>query len=87
MRSLVAGALCALLMAGAAEARSHHSSGSYSRSYSSSSRYYTNVSGHRVHRPMFSSSQPRGATAHCADGSYSFSEHSRGTCSHHGGVR
>jgi hypothetical protein len=27
-----------------------------------------------------------GATAQCRDGSYSFSEHHRGTCSHHGGV-
>ena len=29
---------------------------------------------------------PAGATAQCRDGSYSFSEHRRGTCSHHGGV-
>ncbi len=48
--------------------------------------YYTNVSGHRIHRPMHASSRPAGATAHCRDGSWSFSEHSRGTCSHHGGV-
>ena len=31
-------------------------------------------------------SAPRGATALCRDGSYSFSQHRSGTCSHHGGV-
>ncbi len=30
---------------------------------------------------------PAGATAICVDGTYSFSQHRRGTCSHHGGVR
>lgn len=45
--------------------------------------YYKNVSGHCVRRP---SSDPRGATARCSDGSYSYSEHASGTCSHHGGV-
>jgi len=29
---------------------------------------------------------PAGASAKCRDGTYSFSEHHRGTCSHHGGV-
>jgi hypothetical protein len=29
---------------------------------------------------------PRGATARCGDGSFSFSQSHRGTCSHHGGV-
>lgn len=48
--------------------------------------YYTAVSGHRVHRPMQANNQPSGATAHCRDGSWSFSENHRGTCSHHGGV-
>jgi hypothetical protein len=49
---------------------------------------YTNVSGHHVHRPSKSRSggKPAGATAHCRDGSWSFSEHHSGTCSHHGGV-
>ena len=32
------------------------------------------------------SSVPTGATAKCADGTYSFSQHRSGTCSHHGGV-
>src|SRR5689334_569641 len=29
---------------------------------------------------------PPGATARCRDGTYSFSHHHAGTCSHHGGV-
>src|SRR5438552_1946042 len=29
---------------------------------------------------------PTGATARCRDGTYSFSKHHSGTCSHHGGV-
>jgi hypothetical protein len=45
--------------------------------------YYKNVSGNCVHRP---SSSPAGATARCADGTYSYSQHASGTCSHHGGV-
>lgn len=48
--------------------------------------YYTNVNGHSVHRPVRSQSQPSGATARCRDGTWSFSEHRRGTCSYHGGV-
>jgi len=48
--------------------------------------YYVNRSGHVVHRPMFSTTRPEGASAQCRDGSYSFSEHRRGTCSYHGGV-
>jgi hypothetical protein len=54
---------------------------------SSSDDYYTNSDGVRVHRPTFSDSgPPAGATAQCRDGSYSFSLHRSGTCSHHGGV-
>ena len=32
------------------------------------------------------SSAPSGTTARCRDGTYSFSKHRSGTCSHHGGV-
>jgi len=48
--------------------------------------HYTNVSGHRVRRPVHSNHIPAGASARCRDGTYSFSEHHSGTCSHHGGV-
>jgi Protein of unknown function (DUF3761) len=48
---------------------------------------YTNVDGQSVHSPAYSSGGvPAGATAQCADGTYSFSQHRQGTCSHHGGV-
>ncbi|WP_255253756.1 DUF3761 domain-containing protein [Streptomyces avermitilis] len=33
------------------------------------------------------SPHPRGATARCKDGTWSYSAHSRGTCSHHRGVK
>lgn len=49
-------------------------------------RYYTNSDGQRVHSPTQAPSAPAGATAQCRDGSYSFSQHRQGTCSHHGGV-
>ena len=47
---------------------------------------YTNSKGETVKRPENCSSVPQGATAQCRDGSYSFSQSHRGTCSHHGGV-
>lgn len=47
---------------------------------------YTNSKGQTVKRPENCSSVPQGATAQCRDGSYSFSQSHRGTCSHHGGV-
>lgn len=47
---------------------------------------YVNSSGNTVCSPYQSSSAPAGATARCVDGSYSFSQHRSGTCSHHGGV-
>jgi hypothetical protein len=49
-------------------------------------RYYTNKAGQRVESPTKASAAPQGATAQCRDGSYSFSQSRRGTCSHHGGV-
>jgi hypothetical protein len=50
--------------------------------------HYVNSSGHLVHSPAHTKSPqaPPGATAQCRDGTYSFSEHRRGTCSRHGGV-
>jgi Protein of unknown function (DUF3761) len=48
--------------------------------------YYKNVDGRCVRRPTTAPSAPAGATAKCRDGTYSFSQHASGTCSHHGGV-
>lgn len=47
---------------------------------------YVNSAGNTVCRPEQSSTVPAGATAICRDGSYSFSQSRRGTCSYHGGV-
>ena len=48
---------------------------------------YKNVNGGLVHSPANSTNGiPAGATAICGDGTYSFSMHRSGTCSHHGGV-
>jgi hypothetical protein len=54
----------------------------------SNSNYYTNVNGNAVHSPVYvqDSLVPAGASARCRDGTYSFSQNRRGTCSHHGGV-
>src|SRR5690349_2569297 len=54
----------------------------------SNDRSYTNVSGQHVHAPAYDldGDIPAGASARCGDGTYSFSQHHRGTCSHHGGV-
>ncbi len=52
----------------------------------SNDNYYTNSDGNQVHSPAYSNSIPAGATAICGDGTYSFSQHRNGTCSHHGGV-
>ena len=47
---------------------------------------YVNSSGNTVCSPYSSPSAPSGASARCADGTYSFSQSRRGTCSSHGGV-
>jgi hypothetical protein len=36
--------------------------------------------------PAAAATPPKGATARCVDGTYSYSQHHSGTCSHHGGV-
>jgi hypothetical protein len=50
--------------------------------------HYINGSGQEVHAPAHSKggAVPVGATARCRDGTFSFSQHRSGTCSHHGGV-
>lgn len=62
-------------------------SGIDARSYRScEAASYTNSRGHCVKRPVRANVAPVGATAKCRDGTYSFSESRRGTCSWHGGV-
>lgn len=51
--------------------------------HSSGGSGYINSRGNYVPSP---SSDPAGATAKCRDGTYSYSQSRRGTCSHHGGV-
>jgi hypothetical protein len=52
----------------------------------SNDKYYTNSAGEKIHSPAYAPSIPSGASARCRDGTYSFSQSRRGTCSHHGGV-
>lgn len=54
----------------------------------SNDNYYTNVDGNQVHSPAYAdtSCEAAGASAECRDGTCSFSQNRRGTCSHHGGV-
>lgn len=53
----------------------------------SNDNYYTNADGEEVHSPAYSDyGVPAGASAQCRDGTYSFSQNRRGTCSGHGGV-
>jgi len=49
---------------------------------------YINTYGNTVHSPAYSTDRsiPAGASAQCRDGTYSFSQSRRGTCSRHGGV-
>lgn len=87
MRKLLLMAIAAMSLLGAgADARAYHSHSHHNYGGSRSSDYYTAASGDRVHRPVRASQTPAGASARCSDGSYSFSESRRGTCSHHGGV-
>ncbi|MFK3738487.1 DUF3761 domain-containing protein [Massilia sp. TN1-12] len=53
-----------------------------------SHRHYKTKDGREVHSPSTSThgQVPANASAKCRDGTYSFSQHRRGTCSHHGGV-
>ena len=48
---------------------------------------YVNSRGQTVKRPENCVAAPQGATAQCRDGTYSFSQSRRGTCSHHGGTK
>ncbi len=52
----------------------------------SNDNHYVNTAGNTVHSPAYSNLVPAGASAQCRDGTYSFSQSRRGTCSHHSGV-
>ncbi len=54
---------------------------------STSLKHNSNSTRKRTQSPTYSKSAPEGATALCWDGTYSFSQSRRGTCSHHGGVK
>lgn len=53
---------------------------------SSGDNTYVNSDGNTIQSPTYYNSAPSGASAHCRDGTYSFSQHRSGTCSGHGGV-
>ena len=58
---------------------------SLAEAYACNNGHYVNSSGHVVHSPSCGREHLR-REAICRDGSVSFSEHHRGTCSHHHGV-
>lgn len=64
---------------------SSNSTTSYS-SGTTSGKGYVNSKGNYVPSPRKSNTKPNGATAKCRDGTWSFSQSTRGTCSRHGGV-
>ena len=70
----------------AEQGSSYSSQGYSSHQFGGDGKGYVNQDGQHVHVPEQSASQPDEATAQCRDGSWSFSRHRRGTCSHHGGV-
>lgn len=90
IRLLVAATLTlATLSASPADARAYHRHVAHEQHHGfgpAAGNHYRNVDGDSVHAPMHAANRPAGASARCRDGSWSFSQHRRGTCSHHGGV-
>ncbi|HAV3053228.1 DUF3761 domain-containing protein [Acinetobacter baumannii] len=67
--------------------KTYTSSNNYSRTKNIvNGRGYKNVDGKYISSPKKSKTQPADATAQCRDGTWSFSQNRRGTCSGHGGV-
>ncbi len=93
LTALLSALMLAVLLIQPAEARSHSHHRHAYRAPASDNQLieqgtYTNRQGNTVHRPAHTRNgkAPAGASARCGDGSYSFSQSARGTCSHHGGV-
>lgn len=91
--SKIAGLLLLLLFLAAPPAQADGSDPSAATSNAAgeqldNNRSYINSNGDEVHSPAHTASgrPPTGATAQCRDQTFSFSEHHRGACSHHGGV-
>src|SRR5690348_2756550 len=82
--------MAALFTVDASARGGYHKHSHTTRSHASgdSSSGYINSKGEWVPPPTHTpdGKAPKGASARCADGSYSFSHSRRGTCSHHGGV-
>jgi uncharacterized protein YgiM (DUF1202 family) len=68
------------------ESKQNSQTGNYQPNTRATIKYYTNSENERVQSPTHYNTTPSGATALCRDGTYSFSQSRRGTCSHHGGV-
>lgn len=92
--SLVVGVLLALslifpsLAATTASSVASKTAAATAKPVATSSLYYTNSKGEKVHRPVAAKEViPAGASAQCKDNTFSFSKTRRGTCSHHGGVK
>ncbi|WP_081715973.1 DUF3761 domain-containing protein [Paraburkholderia mimosarum] len=77
-----------VLLALASAAHAYQPSSSPEESQLQEHGQFVNRDGHDVHSPahLRTGSVPVGATAKCGDGTYSFSQHHAGTCSHHHGV-
>ena len=69
------------------QTQSTQQSGTTDQPQLSNNNHYKNSDGSTVHSPAYyRNGVPAGASAQCSDGTYSFSQHRQGTCSHHGGV-
>jgi len=69
------------------QTQSGQRSGTTDQQQLSNNNHYKNSDGSTVHSPAYyRNGVPAGASAQCSDGTYSFSQHRQGTCSHHGGV-
>jgi hypothetical protein len=91
MKSIILFAICALVVTANvafADDRVPQHQTEPNESQLAEHKHYTNKNGKTVHAPahLKSGEVPDGASAKCGDGTYSFSQSHRGTCSRHGGV-